>query len=108
MLELPPPDRQQPLRGEVVFDDEPSNKGPLALLELLSFLMDRAFEVPGTKARFGLNSVLLLVPLAGDLLATMVSLGILSIGLTMVRVPRIVAVRMLLNSLLDASISWIP
>lgn len=108
MLELPAPDRQKPLQGEIVFDDEPSSKGPLALLELLSFLMDRAFEVPGTKVRFGLNSMLLLVPLAGDLIATLISVGILTLGLTLVRVPRIVAVRMMLNSLLDASISWIP
>jgi hypothetical protein len=109
MLELPGPERQGPLQGEVVFDDAPKpQQGALALLEILSFLMDRAFEVPGTKVRFGLNSILLMVPLAGDLIASLVSLGILSIGLTLVPVPRIVAVRMLLNSLLDASISWIP
>jgi len=110
MLELPPPERREPLRGEIVFEDEPPNQsqGALALLELLSFLMDRAFEVPGTRVRFGFNSVLLLLPLAGDLIATLISLGIVSIGVSLVRVPRIVAVRMLLNTLLDACISWIP
>ena len=78
------------------------------MLESLSYLMDRCFEVPGSKARFGLNSLLLLVPVLGDAVATAISLFILSVGLNHHRVPRIVAARMIVNTLLDSAISAIP
>src|SRR5262245_32290893 len=96
------------LRGEVV-DDRP--RKPVSVvdwLELASYLMDRLFTVPGTNKRFGLNSVMLLVPVLGDLLPTLISFGILAVGLSHYRVPRIVATRMVLNSLLDSLISCIP
>jgi hypothetical protein len=78
------------------------------LLESLSYLMDRCFELPGTKARFGLNSLLLLVPVLGDAVASAVSLFILSVGLRHHRVPRIVAARMVVNTMLDSAVSVIP
>jgi hypothetical protein len=78
------------------------------LLESLSYLMDRCFELPGGKGRFGLNSILLLVPVLGDAVATAISLFILSVGLRSHRVPRIVAARMVVNTLLDSAVSAIP
>jgi len=80
----------------------------LEFLELLSFWMDRCFTVPGTSFRFGVNSLLLLVPGLGDTVAGLVSFLILSIGLSHYRVPRIVAVRMVLHSVLDTTLSAIP
>lgn len=78
------------------------------VLDGLSHLMDRCFEVPGTRVRFGINSLLLLLPGLGDLIASLISLFILSIALGHYRVPRIVAARMIINSLLDAAISSLP
>jgi len=78
------------------------------LLDRVSMVMDRLVPIPGTRLRAGVNTLLLLLPVAGDALATLVSLGILLIGLSSRRVPRIVAARMVLNSLLDASLGWIP
>src|SRR5947199_4961580 len=71
----------------------------LDMLDGLSRLMDRAFQLPGTNIRFGLNSILLLLPILGDLIPTLVSAAIVAIGLHHYRVPRIVAARMVLNSL---------
>ncbi len=82
--------------------------GPAALLDLISFVMDRLVQVPGTRLRIGLNSLALLLPVFGDVITSLVSVGILVIGLTSYRVPRIVAVRMALNTLLDTSLGWIP
>jgi hypothetical protein len=82
--------------------------GPLKLLELLSFLMDRQFEIPGTKFRFGWNTIFLFLPVIGDVVPGLISLGILLLGLTHYKVPRIVAARMTVNSLLDTAISAIP
>ncbi len=85
-------------------------QGPtvLEMLDGLSLLMDRLFQIPGTRMRFGLNSILMLIPILGDIIPTLVSAGILAVGLYHHRVPRIVAARMVLNSLLDASLGWIP
>jgi hypothetical protein len=75
---------------------------------MVSFVMDRLVVIPGTKQRAGLNSVLMVVPVLGDVIPTLVSVAILTIGLSHYRVPRIIAIRMMLNSLLDASLGWIP
>jgi hypothetical protein len=87
-------------------------KGPprttAEVLDLVSYVMDRCMTIPGTRMRVGLNSLLMLLPIAGDLLANLVSAGILVVGLTSYRVPRIVATRMVLNTALDTSIGWIP
>ena len=102
----------EPLKGEVLFGPpptlQPQQQSVLALLDLLSFVMDRLFEAPGTKVRFGLNTVLLLLPIAGDALSSAVSMAILAVGLSVFRVPRIVAARMMMNALIDASVGWVP
>jgi len=108
MAELPVSNRP-PYQGPVVvLERRPQPADTLGLLDLLSFLMDRCFQLPGTRLRFGVNSLLLFLPIVGDLLASMISLTILSIGLSHYRVPRIVAARMLLNSLLDGVLSSVP
>lgn len=40
----------------------------LERLERLAHRMDRAFRIPGTKVRFGWDSILGLFPLVGDIL----------------------------------------
>ncbi len=78
------------------------------MLDLVSFVMDRLVQVPGTRLRVGLNTLLMLLPFVGDALASFVSVGILAIGLGNYRVPKIVAARMILNSTIDAAVGWIP
>ena len=50
--------------------------------------MDRWFAVPGTRLRFGLNTLLLLLPVFGDLVPSAVSVAILVIGLLLCLVMR--------------------
>jgi hypothetical protein len=103
------PDPGPPRDGEVLLaGSEPESPGPAALLDLVSFVMDRLVQVPGTRLRIGLNSLALLLPVFGDVITSLISVGILAIGLTSYQVPRIVAFRMVLNTLLDTSIGWIP
>lgn len=100
--------RPPPLRGEVL-PDQPAHLPPsIALLDWISFVMDRLLPIPGTRLRWGLNALFLLLPIVGDIIPTLISVGILIAGLTNHRVPRIVATRMVLNSLLDACLGWIP
>ena len=96
-------------RIHVTVRERPAGQRELIdFLDLLSFVMERCFVVPGTEVRFGLNSVLLLMPVVGDTAAGMVGFLILAIALGHYRVPRIVAARMVLNSLLDATLGSVP
>jgi len=108
---IPEPTKGEPLQGEILFgpsQGQSAQQPMLALLDLVSFIMDRLIEVPGTKVRVGLNTLLLLLPIVGDAFSSAVSAAILTIGLSVFRVPRIIAARMMMNSLIDASIGWIP
>ncbi len=101
----------EPLKGEVLFGPPPGTQTQqpmLVLLDLVSFVMDRMIEVPGTKVRIGLNTLLLVLPFIGDAISGAVGAAILTIGLSVFRVPRIVAARMMMNSLIDASVGWVP
>jgi hypothetical protein len=79
----------------------------LRWVERVARLMDSQFRLPGTRFRFGLDPLLGLVPIVGDLSSTAVSVALL---LTMLRhgASGAVVVRMALNILLDTVIGAIP
>ena len=54
----------------------PNALARLARLKKLAWLLDAQFGLPGTKFRFGLNSLFGLAPVAGDLLLGLVGLYI--------------------------------
>jgi hypothetical protein len=70
-------------------------------------LLDSQFRLPGTQFRFGLDPLLGLLPVVGDLSTTLVSVALL---LTMLRhgASGAVVVRMGLNILLDSVVGAIP
>jgi hypothetical protein len=108
MADLIPAEKPETIPVVVVRRERPQRFEMIDLLDGLSCLMDRCFEVPGSRFRFGINSFLLLLPGLGDAIASMISLFILSIALGHYRVPRIVAARMVINWLLDSAISSLP
>lgn len=79
----------------------------LRWVERIARLMDSQFRLPGTRFRFGLDPLLGLVPIVGDLSTTAVSIALL---LTMLRhgASGAVVVRMALNILLDTVVGAIP
>ncbi|WP_406700953.1 DUF4112 domain-containing protein [Singulisphaera sp. Ch08] len=77
-------------------------------LEQLAWLMDRAFQIPGTKFRVGLDAILGLLPVGGDLLTGIVQVGLVLVAFTRYRVPRAVAARMAANVLIDTALGAIP
>lgn len=77
-------------------------------LEWLAWLMDRAFVVPGTNARVGLDALLGLFPGLGDVLTGLVQVAIVLIALKRYKVPKFVAMRMMGNVLLDTGLGAIP
>ena len=76
-------------------------------LDSLAKLMDSRFTIPGTNIRFGLDSIIGLVPGVGDFATFMVSGYMLSI-LAKNGASGFVLARMTLNILLDALIGSIP
>jgi hypothetical protein len=76
-------------------------------VERIARLMDSEFAIPGTKFRFGLDPVLGLVPVFGNLATSAVSAMLV---LTMMRhgASGNVVVRMALNLIVDAVIGSIP
>jgi hypothetical protein len=79
----------------------------LRWVEHVARLMDSQFQLPGTRFRFGLDPLLGLIPVVGDLTSTVVSVALL---LTMLRhgASGAVVVRMALNILIDTILGGIP
>jgi hypothetical protein len=68
----------------------------LARLRKLAWLIDNSFGLPGTRFRFGLNSVIGLLPVGGDAVLGALSLYIIYEA-TQLGVPRHKLLRMLAN-----------
>ncbi|GAC1334440.1 MAG: hypothetical protein NVSMB26_17220 [Beijerinckiaceae bacterium] len=89
------------------FDQTLSVDARLARLRRLAWLIDGAFRLPGTRFRFGLNSVIGLAPAAGDALLSAISLYIVyeahQLGL-----PKWKLARMLKNVAIEAAAGAVP
>lgn len=87
--------------------DELKLTGRLRWVERISYLLDEKFRLPGTNFRFGLDPILNLIPVAGDLSGFLISAALV---FTMARygVSRKVVILMTLNILLDAIVGGIP
>ena len=79
----------------------------LARLRRLAWLMDGAFRLPGSKFRFGLNSLLGLPPGAGDALLGLISLYIVYEGYRL-GVSRADLARMVGNVAIETAIGSVP
>lgn len=77
-------------------------------LERFAWLMDRAFQVPGTNIRFGLDALIGLLPFGGDALMGLLQVGMVLVGMKRYQVPKSVAIRMAANILLDMGLGSIP
>ena len=77
-------------------------------LERLAWLMDRAIKVPGTRISVGLDSILGLLPVGGDVVTGCVQTGLVLVALSHYKVPKHVAFRMMANVLIDTAIGAIP
>lgn len=77
-------------------------------VETLAWLLDNSIPVPGTGGRrFGIDAVIGLVPVVGDLVSGSIGLYVVWRASRM-GLPRVVVVRMLVNAALDLAIGAIP
>jgi Domain of unknown function (DUF4112) len=79
----------------------------VARLEAVGRLMDGAIVLPGTNIRLGLDAIIGLVPVAGDVISGLVS-SYLIWEARQLGAPRWLIARMMANALLDTTIGVIP
>ena len=84
-----------------------SNANPSLRLEALAKLMDGAFVIPGTNIRMGLDGLIGLVPVAGDMVSGLISTYMIWEA-RQLGAPRWLIARMLANTLLDTTIGAVP
>lgn len=76
-------------------------------LQRMTVLLDTRFRIPGTRITFGLDPILGLLPVAGDLVSAIVT-AIMIIVYVRLGVPDRVAVRMVGNLVIDLIFGSIP
>jgi len=77
-------------------------------VETLAWLLDNSIPVPGTGGRrIGVDGLIGLVPVVGDLASAGMGLFVVWRG-SRLGLPRVVVVRMLLNSAIDFAVGAIP
>lgn len=93
----------------VVYDPKgrDSQPPPLQSFESISRLLDSKFEIPGTGIRFGLDPILSLMPVIGDLITLVIS-SMLIYTMHNHGASRKVVIKMMLNAGLDTVIGAIP
>jgi hypothetical protein len=87
--------------------DAASRRAALDRLDVLANVLDTAFILPGTGVRFGVESLLRLVPGVGDLAASALSAYLLYEA-SRLGVPRLLMIRMAANVLLEGTLGAVP
>lgn len=96
-----------PVTGELLDQDVESVQMKVARVKRLAKLMDSAFRIPGTSRKFGLDSLLGLIPGVGDVATTAVS-GIIVQEAVRLGVRKRVLAKMVWNIVVDAAVGSIP
>jgi hypothetical protein len=87
--------------------DATSRRAALDRLDMLATTFDTAFILPGTNVRFGVESLLRLVPGVGDVLASVLSCYLLYEARRL-GVPRLLFARMVMNVVLEGTVGAVP
>jgi hypothetical protein len=87
--------------------DAASRRAALDRLDVLANAFDTAFILPGTNVRFGVESLLRLIPGVGDALASALSFYLLYEA-SRLGVPRLLLARMAANVLLEGMVGVVP
>ena len=87
--------------------DAVSRRAALDRLDMLATAFDTAFIVPGTSIRFGVESLMRLIPGVGDVAASALSFYLLYEA-SRLGVPKLLQARMAANVLLEGAIGVVP
>ena len=87
--------------------DAASRRAALDRIDMLATLFDTAFILPGTNVRFGVESLLRLIPGIGDAIASVLSCYLLYEARRL-GVPRLLFARMIGNVMLEGVVGAVP
>ncbi len=87
--------------------DAASRRAALDRIDMLATLFDTAFILPGTNVRFGVESLMRLVPGIGDAIASALSFYLLYEARRL-GVPRLLFARMVGNVMLEGVVGAVP
>lgn len=76
-------------------------------LDHLATLLDDAFQIPGTRIRYGLDAIIGLIPGLGDIITGLMSMIIVFVGWQR-GIPKITQARMMMNIVIDTAVGAIP
>ncbi len=79
----------------------------LARLEAIAKLLDVAFILPGTNIRYGIDGLIGLIPVVGDIITTAISLWLVKEARAL-GAPWHITARMLANVALDGAVGLVP
>lgn len=79
----------------------------LVLLRKLQQSLDAAFRIPGTRMRFGWDSIIGLIPGGGDTVTGLLACAFVVQAFQM-RLPKVVQLRIILNIVIDMLIGLVP
>lgn len=93
--------------GDRVKTKEATTADARRTLEYLAWLLDESIEIPMLKFRFGLDSIIGLLPGVGDLASAGLSAYLIA-NAARLGVPKTVLAQMFFNSAIDACIGLVP
>ena len=103
-----PSSREAPIRGRVTsIERSPRIEEAERRIATVSRLLDELVTVPGTTHRFGLDSVVGLIPGFGDIASAAIGVWIIAEAARF-RLPAVVLVRMVVNTLVDFVVGVVP
>ncbi|HBY31750.1 MAG TPA: DUF4112 domain-containing protein, partial [Bradyrhizobium sp.] len=79
----------------------------LERLEMIAKLLDVAFVLPGTNVRYGIDGLIGLIPVVGDLITTAISLWLVREA-RLLGAPWHITARMLANVAVDGVVGMVP
>jgi len=88
-----------------MFGDDPASR--IKRVRVLAKLLDNSISIPGTRWKFGLDAIIGLVPVIGDVMGAILS-GYIVLEAARSEVPPFTLARMLVNVGIDALVGSVP
>lgn len=85
----------------------PQQPDPLQAVEHLAWILDSSIEIPGIRYRIGLESLLGMIPILGDILGAAISSYIIFLASKM-GAAKVTLLRMALNVAIESAVGVIP
>lgn len=98
---------EAPLEGELLGPETPGEREVRQRLNFLAWLLDSSIPVPGTPFTIGLDAIIGLVPVLGDLIGVALS-SIIVAEANRLGAPRALVTRMAFNIAIEGLVGMVP